>query len=614
MKRTKLITLTILTATLGILLVLSSFLPLLIQRPPIYETSDEYIPYQQESAPPQLNLAPIQNFTFEGEADMTTFIVGSDGSMTSTIIAAGDIGDIDPTQSHYAECALALSLFRWGDYLDVFTSLMAFLTNDSGGGGGSELDMLFGLLDLLPPNALFMIFIGGSQAEIQGWGYQISQDFTSTIGISFTRIFGMVVPLSPTETFGIEAYGYYGESSPDPVDIQGRDAFQNYMEYLGSSRNGGSELVTPTLADDSVGGVGLAGFINFAALGGMGSPAPLPIKAPMQTNESITIAAWASRHEDKFFGRTEQTFDVNDFTGRSENITIGSLDIFEFMMMFPSDVNITSYVPTDMVNSTTPEFVMVLRSTTHWINNASSVENIIVNFEGDFPPGLTIQKTLTSSRIPVGGTTTVTITLTNIDPTITVTNVQVDDTHSWDAYLALTSSHVIFTGSMSANWASIAPGQSVSLTYQITITGEGGYVSQRTNVTYEDDLARTWEKSSNQVYLTVAYASIFDFLLTILRDIPWSIPVLIVVALMVLYVIIWLIQTILGIFRGSKTATSKPPPPPTTPTAPTPKPPPPPEFESLDKEYGEAVCSYCGGLIPPGVSFCPACGSKVSEI
>jgi hypothetical protein len=559
-------------------------------------------------------LAPMQNFTFEGEADMTAFIVGSDGSMTSTIIAAGDIGDVDTTQPHYAECAIALGLFRWGDYIDVFTSLLTFLTNDTGGGGGgSELGMLFGFLDLLPPNALLMIFVGGSQPEIQSWGAQISQDFTSSMGVTFNRIFGMVVPVSPTETFGIEAYGYYGGASPDPVDIQGRNAFQNYMAYLGTTRHGGSELVTPTLAEDSVGGVGVAGFMNIAALGGMGTPVSTPTKASMQLNESITFAAWASRHEDKFFGRLGQTFDVNDFTGRTENITIGPLDAFEFTMMFPGDVNITSYVPTDMVNMTSPEVVMVIRSTTHWINNASSVENIIVNFEGDFPPGLTIHKILGHDLIAVGGTTTVTINLTNIDPTQTVTNVQVDDSHSWDAYLALTASHVTITGSMTGNWGSIAPGESVTMSYQITITGEGGYVSQRTNVTYEDDLARTWEKTSNQVYLKVGYASIFDFLLTILQDIPWSVPVLIVIALMVLYAIIWLLKAIMGLFRGPKSA-PKAGPAPSTPKAFEPESPPPPEYDAPVKDTGEAICSYCGSMVPPGVSFCPACGGKVSEI
>jgi hypothetical protein len=396
------------------------------------------------------------------------------------------------------------------------------------------------------------------------------------------------------------------------MDIQGRDAFQNYMSYLGTTRHGGSELVTPPLAEDSVGGVGLAGFMNFAALGGMGTPVSTPTKAPIQMNESITIAAWASRHEDKFFGRLGQTFDVNDFTGRTENITIGALDIFEFTMMFPGNVNITSYQPTDMFNSTSPEVVMVVRSTDHWRYNASSVENIIVNFEGDFPPGLTIQKTLSSDVISVGGTATVTVNLTNIDPTITVTNVTVDDTHSWDAYLALSVSHVTFSESMTASWASITPGESVSFSYQITITGEGGYVSQRTNVTYEDDLARTWEKSSNQVYLKVGYASIFDFLVTILQDIPWSIPVLIVVALMVLYGIIWLIQAILGLFRGSKPAAPK-----SSPATPAPKtfePEPPPEYDEPVKHSGEPICPYCASPVPPGVSFCPSCGGKVSEI
>ena len=42
-------------------------------------------------------------------------------------------------------------------------------------------------------------------------------------------------------------------------------------------------------------------------------------------------------------------------------------------------------------------------------------------------------------------------------------------------------------------------------------------------------------------------------------------------------------------------------------------PPPPDEYEPPAKSYPETTCINCGAPVPPGVSFCPACGAKVAE-
>jgi hypothetical protein len=550
-----------------------------------------------------------QNFTMEGEADLTAFVVNPDGSMTSTIMAVGDVGSYSTTEPAYQECLLALSIFRWGEYENVLDGLLSFLTNDTGGGDGSSLDMLYELLDMLPPNAILMVFMGGSPAEIQAWGNAIHLEFEATLATPFERIFGMALPIT-NMTFGIEAYGFYGIPSPDPVDIQGRNQFEAYMETLGASRDGGTALVTTELADDSIGGIGISGFVNLAVMSG--SPAPLPMKSSMQVPDAVTIAAWSSQHQDKFFGSTEQTFDVNAFTGHTGNIEMGStLEAFEFTMLFPVGVNITSYTPTDMTNTTGPQGPMVIRSTGHWIND-SSVANIIVNFEGDFPPGLRITKTITP-LIPVGGTATVTITLENIDPTQVVYDVNLDDSQSWALYQGMTFSRIDVIGSLTANWTSISPGETENHTYQITVTGEGSYVAQRANVTFDDDTARTWHKSSNEAYLIVTYGTLIEFILTIMRDIPWSIPVILIIVLIAIYALIWLIKSLLGIFRRGPSrpaAPSRAPPPPKE----LPEEPPPDEYEPPAKDYDEGTCINCGSPIPPGVTFCPACGAKATEL
>ncbi len=600
--------LSLFVASMGILLLLTAFMPLFALNIHASSTSTVSLSSGVPITSPMPYSRLAQNFTLEGDADMAAFIVANDGSMTSTIMAAGDVGSWNTAAPYYSGCLMALSIFRWGDYLDVFTGLFSFITNDTSG-GGSEMDMMMGLLDLLPPNAILMIFGEGDSTQIATAADAIHLDFEATIGVDFSHVFGLYIPV-PNMTVAIQAYGYFGEpGSLDPIEIQGRDRFQEYMADVGAARDGASDLVTYALANDSIGGVGMAGFLNLGAF----SPSSISMKSSMQLTGSITVAAWASRHLDKFYGREEQEFNVNEFVDRTGNITIGSLDAFEFNMIFPAGVNITWYTPSDMLNSTSPEMVMVFRPTANWLYNASSVSNIIVRFEGDFPPGLSIRKTITPV-ISVGGTATVTITLTNIDPNQTVTNVVLDDSHAWDVYLNLPYSRITISGSTTANYASLAPGDSVSHTYDVTITGEGGYVSQPANVTYEDDIGRPWEKTSNQAYVRVSYSSLIQFLLLILQNIPWSIPVLLIVVLMGIYGIYWLVTRTVGVFRrGERT-------PAPTPAPAEPKfefeeelPPPPDEYGPPAKGPPETTCINCGSPIPPGVGFCPACGTKVSD-
>jgi len=602
--------LTLLVAIVGFLFIISGFiLPVTLSKP-VSSTSVSYTDIMAFEPTTFHSAMRAQNFTMEGEADLTAFVVNPDGSMTSTVMAVGTVGDYTTTAPPYQECLLALSIFRWGEYQVVLDGLLSMLTNDTGG-GGSELDILYEILDMLPPNAILMVFMGGSPNEIQSWGHAIHIEFEETLATPFERIFGLALPISNV-TLGIEAYGFYGVPSLDPIDIQGRNQFQAYMETLGSSRDGGTELVTPTLAEDSTGGIGLSGFINFAAM--EGSPSPLPMKTSMQITEAITFAAWGSQHQDKFFGTTEQTFDVNEFTGHTGNIEMGTiLEAFEFTMLFPAGVNITSYTPTDMVNTTGPEGAMVARTTGHWLND-SSVPNITVNFEGDFPPGLTVTKTITSP-ITVGGTATVTITLQNIDPTETVYNVSLDDTQSWSLYAGYLSGQVTVIGSLTASWTSINPGNTETHTYQITVFGEGSYIALRANVTFEDASSRVWYKASNEGLLTVIYGNLIDFILAIMRDIPWSIPVILVIALVAIYALIWLLKSLFGIFRRGepRAPASRSGPPPEPATSPKEIPPPPDEFDEPVKGYPETTCINCGALVPLGVSFCPACGAKVTD-
>lgn len=84
---------------------------------------------------------------------------------------------------------------------------------------------------------------------------------------------------------------------------------------------------------------------------------------------------------------------------------------------------------------------------------------------------------------------------------------------------------------------------------------------------------------------------------------------------MLFYAIIWLIKALLGL-RGPSRARAPPPsaPPKEPPPLPEEGPPPPEEFDTPSpKAYPETTCINCGSPLPPGVGFCPACGTKIPE-
>jgi len=542
--------------------------------------------------------SPLQGGPGVGDASM--FMVTNDGSLTSLLFSlGGDLG-LNPTASHYQYVFMAALIIRWGEYESVLDNMFEFLgANATTGTEGFDLTTF---LSLLPSGVLIIVFTGGTPSETQAWGAAIAQEFQEAIGVPFIRLIG--IPPLPFEgaTLAVEAYTCMLSEEG------GRDAFQGYMSGLESTRQGMAGLVTPTLASDSIGGIGLLGLVNASFGDGGGFSVA---KASKQAGpELMPAAAWFSAHRDKFFGTDINTFDLNDFTGHSGSISMGSLDFMEFVAAFPSGVTVTSYDPADMEVNITAEGVAVSRSTDTW-QSSPTVSNIVIDFQGSFPPALIVNKTITPARVSPGGTVQVTITLRNDEATETVYNIHVDDSHSWDLYRDI-SFPVTIIGDTSATYTSLGPGETVTLTYQVRLSVEGSYVSEPANVTFEDSGGTQYQKTTNKAYATAAYANVVEFLIVLLGDTPLSLPLIILFGLMALYFIIWLIKGILGLRR-------KPAPPPTAPpTQPPASPPterpakaaPPPQPPA--KPSGN-YCFNCGSPIPEGVEFCPACGAKIHK-
>ncbi len=588
---------------LSLLFLLGGFTPLLAARPSASTAPQPTAPLS--SSPPRHRA--LQKLSLEGEADVGTFIVSYDGALTAALISAGDgIGGLNPEGEHYSQTIFAAAMFRWGEYEDAINYFFEVMFNTSLDEGDGGMGGIFSsILGLLPPNSI-LIFFSGSATPLQTleWGNTIHLEYENALGIPYEHIIGIPPITIGSMTVAVEAYGYAG--TPD----EGRDVYQSFMADLGTTRDGMSELCTPTLAEDSMGGFGLYGVINPSSF------APESRSASQrQIPGAITTASWVSSHRDEFYGDEYQIFDLNEFTGHTGTIDFGtSLDALQFVTMFPTDTVIHNYTPTDMtiINSTGPTAPEIVeRSNSTW-QAAPSIPNIVINFTGDFPPGLFIEKTITPDPLAPDQAATVTLLITNEDDE-TLYNIYINDTLAWALY-ADTGRYTI-SGSMSQNITSLDPGESFSLTYHITFNTEGTYLSAPAQLVFEDNETITYQKASLKVYVTVAYASIIDFLLALLTDYPTSLPLLLLLGLLALYLVIWTLKALFGLRKKPRTTPRYGP----APKRPSSKPAQPgsstkasePLYPSTTPEMSGAICIHCGSPLPLGVSFCPACGGSV---
>jgi hypothetical protein len=159
----------------------------------------------------------------------------------------------------------------------------------------------------------------------------------------------------------------------------------------------------------------------------------------------------------------------------------------------PDNCNVTSISP-DVVNES---YYDASQHMVMWNATALGTQpDYVINFEADFPPMVTIQRTFSPDTTTPGGSTTVTVTVTN-EGTETISNLVITDDQ-----LASTYSSVSVSGSTSNTIASLAGGASATLTYTVSFTNEGGYTFYPARISYEYQ-SNTYQKSSVRQQYTV---------------------------------------------------------------------------------------------------------------
>jgi hypothetical protein len=172
-----------------------------------------------------------------------------------------------------------------------------------------------------------------------------------------------------------------------------------------------------------------------------------------------------------------------DLLGKSPAGVVNSLATGQSLVVLniPENMNLTSYLPENEAGNVTfydDEMGMVFWNATAFTDQP----DYSVSFEeGDFPPLVTITRTFTPATTSPGGSTLVTVTVTNMGPE-EVYNVTVSDVGFASRYPLTT-----VTGDTSANTAVLLAGteNSLNITYTVEFPNEGRYTFDNAEVTYE---------------------------------------------------------------------------------------------------------------------------------
>ncbi|MHA1908577.1 MAG: hypothetical protein ACW98Y_14845, partial [Candidatus Thorarchaeota archaeon] len=166
----------------------------------------------------------------------------------------------------------------------------------------------------------------------------------------------------------------------------------------------------------------------------------------------------------------------------------------------------------------------------------------IINFEGEFPPDVTIERTFSpaSAEVVPGGSTTVMVTVTN-DGDEPITNLVIVDDD-----LATLYETVTVTGTTSDTVASLAGGATATIEYNVVFTNEGAYTFTPAELTYEYEGESFFKDSIRQGFTVAADVGglLYD---AILDGMPYTGVALGVIGLVGIY-------AIMGLVRGSESA------------------------------------------------------------
>ena len=409
----------------------------------------------------------------------------------------------------YEGCIAMALVATQGELLDYVMDLVGagLFGSDGGDDNGTFFPQQFGgdpmdfssIFDMLGTDfsLLINVFFDLTETDAQGNMAAIRAHLHTNFDFSFAEIFtlrideefisGIVgepvdLPFTSVDLFIYQVTNPFEDAVNSVLGVMDQTGFIQSIDstkFTEARASGAGLLAVPDMGDlmDLI-----EGFTG--ETGGNETAASFLLSQMPELDGPLAIAA-AGYIGDQILSTSSTSLDIfEDLLGKPSTGVVNGLSSGQSLVaaFVPPNMNITSYSPEDEMNNRT--FYAVNESIVFW--NATSftdVPDYTLNFEeGDFPPLVTITRTFDPLTTTPGGSTTVTVTVTN-EGTEPIYNVSLMD----DSIAATYPSSVTVTGSTSATSAIVPAGGTVTITYTVTFAYEGVYAFAPATLEYEYD-------------------------------------------------------------------------------------------------------------------------------
>jgi len=394
----------------------------------------------------------------------------------------------------YEGCIVMALIATQGELLEYVLDLVgADLFNFTGDGGGTFMAQQFGeggfdpnsIFDMLGTdfNLLINVFFDLTDAQAQTNMAAIRSHLHTNFAFDFAELLNLRIdeeflsgiigepvdlPFTAINLFIYQVTNPFEDAVNSVLDVMDQSGFIGSIDstvFTEARASGAGLLAVPDMGD-------LMDLIEGFGGGGTPTPSSFLLSQLPALDGPLAIAA-AGYIGDQILSTNSDELNIfEDLLGKSPTAVVNGLDSGQSLVaaFLPPNMNVTSYSPEDEALNKT--FYDRNSSIVFW--NATSyvdVPDYTISFvAGDFPPLVTITRTFDPATAVPGGSTQVTVTVTN-EGTEPIYNVTVVDESIASTY----PTSVTVTGSTSEFSAIVAATETVTFTYTVTFAYEGVY-------------------------------------------------------------------------------------------------------------------------------------------
>lgn len=364
-------------------------------------------------------------------------------------------------------------------------------------GGGFDLNSLLEMLGT-EFNLLFSLFVNVEQQTSQQRMSQILAHLQTNFGFQFDELLilrvdestfppemNVTLPVDSLDVYVYRVTNDYAAVVEAVLEVMNQDGFLGVLNQTVFSEawaSGAGLVAIPDIAEvvDLISSFGGASY----------SPVQQPFLTSQIENLTGPVAVAAVGYiGEQVISSTSTELSVGSLIGATGDLAPLPSGMSVVLANMPNDIPIVSYTPMHANYS----FYENTSQLVFWNATAFGVQSdYVIHFTaGNFPPPVTIERGFSPAQTSIGGSTQVTVTVTN-EGTEVITNLNISDTGFLGYYPTLTA-----IGDTNKLVASLGPGESTTMTYSVEFANEGMYTFPGARLEYvynSTDLVKSTHK------------------------------------------------------------------------------------------------------------------------